>query len=97
MLFVQHFWSHFQTYCSSHWQAVPNIWQEEEDEPQQSAAPTEEKKKITDPDSEDVSEVDVRHIIEWVHILYKVEYHLYSQEYLNKNAYAHKVLQNVST
>lgn len=26
----------------------------------------EDKKKITDPDSEDVSEVDVRHIIEWV-------------------------------
>uniref|UniRef100_A0AAQ6A0Q1 SWI/SNF related, matrix associated, actin dependent regulator of chromatin, subfamily a, member 4 n=1 Tax=Amphiprion ocellaris TaxID=80972 RepID=A0AAQ6A0Q1_AMPOC len=37
---------------------------EEEEEPQPSAAPVEEKKKITDPDSEDVSEVDVRHIIE---------------------------------
>lgn len=42
------------------------MWQEEEEEPQPSAAPVEEKKKITDPDSEDVSEVDVRHIIEWV-------------------------------
>uniref|UniRef100_A0A7N8YIV7 Transcription activator BRG1-like n=1 Tax=Mastacembelus armatus TaxID=205130 RepID=A0A7N8YIV7_9TELE len=38
--------------------------EEEEEEPQPSAAPVEEKKKITDPDSEDVSEVDVRHIIE---------------------------------
>uniref|UniRef100_A0A4W6FX83 SWI/SNF related BAF chromatin remodeling complex subunit ATPase 4 n=1 Tax=Lates calcarifer TaxID=8187 RepID=A0A4W6FX83_LATCA len=37
---------------------------EEEEEPQPSATPVEEKKKITDPDSEDVSEVDVRHIIE---------------------------------
>lgn len=51
------------------WQtAVPTIWQEEEEEPQPSATPVEEKKKITDPDSEDVSEVDVRHIIEWVYI-----------------------------
>ncbi len=42
-------------------------WQEEEEEPPQllpSQTPTEEKKKIPDPDSEDVSEVDVRHIIE---------------------------------
>uniref|UniRef100_A0A1A8E8D8 SWI/SNF related, matrix associated, actin dependent regulator of chromatin, subfamily a, member 4 n=2 Tax=Nothobranchius kadleci TaxID=1051664 RepID=A0A1A8E8D8_NOTKA len=38
--------------------------EEEEEEPQPSAAPVEEKKKITDPDSEDVSEVDVQHIIE---------------------------------
>lgn len=44
----------------------PVVWQEEEEEPQASATPVEEKKKITDPDSEDVSEVDVRHIIEWV-------------------------------
>ncbi|KAG7281626.1 hypothetical protein CRUP_019138 [Coryphaenoides rupestris] len=39
--------------------------QEEEEEPQPSTAPVEEKqKKIPDPDSEDVSEVDVRHIID---------------------------------
>lgn len=30
---------------------------------------TEEKKKIPDPDSEDVSEVDVQHIIEYEEIL----------------------------
>lgn len=35
-----------------------------EDQPQPTTAPTEEKKKIPDPDSEDVSEVDVQHIIE---------------------------------
>lgn len=40
------------------------VWQEEEEEPQPSATPVEEKKKIADPDSEDVSEVDVQHIIE---------------------------------
>lgn len=72
-LFVQHFWKHFNTHCPSLWQAaVPNIWQEEEEDPHPSAAPVEEKKKITDPDSEDVSEVDVRHIIEWVPILYRM-------------------------
>ncbi|XP_056122002.1 transcription activator BRG1 isoform X1 [Rhinichthys klamathensis goyatoka] len=41
--------------------------EEEEEEPPQllpSQTPGEEKKKIPDPDSEDVSEVDVRHIIE---------------------------------
>ncbi|KAL4647915.1 transcription activator BRG1-like [Arapaima gigas] len=39
--------------------------QEEEDgQPQPSQPPVEEKKKIPDPDSEDVSEVDARHIIE---------------------------------
>ncbi|CAL8273596.1 unnamed protein product [Gadus morhua 'NCC'] len=40
--------------------------EEEEEEPQPSAAPVEEekKKKIPDPDCEEVSEVDVRHIIE---------------------------------
>uniref|UniRef100_A0A8D0AKL4 SWI/SNF related BAF chromatin remodeling complex subunit ATPase 4 n=1 Tax=Sander lucioperca TaxID=283035 RepID=A0A8D0AKL4_SANLU len=38
--------------------------EEEEEEPQPSATQVEEKKKITDPDCEDVSEVDVRHIIE---------------------------------
>lgn len=38
--------------------------EEEEDQPHQSAASSEEKKKIPDPDSEEVSEVDVRHIIE---------------------------------
>lgn len=36
---------------------------EEEEQPQPSSA--EEKKKIPDPDSEDVSEVDVQHIIEY--------------------------------
>lgn len=36
--------------------------EEEEEQPQPSSAPTE--KKIPDPDSEEVSEVDVRHIIE---------------------------------
>lgn len=46
------------------------VSQEEEEEPQPSAAPVEEKMKITDPDSEDVSEVDVRHIIEWVHVTF---------------------------
>lgn len=40
------------------------FWQEEEEEPQPSSTTMEDKKKITDPDSEDVSEVDVRHIIE---------------------------------
>lgn len=42
-------------------------WQEEEEEqpqPAQPALPVEEKKKIPDPDSDDVSEVDARHIIE---------------------------------
>uniref|UniRef100_A0A667ZKN7 SWI/SNF related BAF chromatin remodeling complex subunit ATPase 4a n=1 Tax=Myripristis murdjan TaxID=586833 RepID=A0A667ZKN7_9TELE len=37
---------------------------DEDDQPHSSSAPAEEKKKIPDPDSEDVSEVDVRHIIE---------------------------------
>lgn len=46
------------------------VSQEEEEEPQPSAAPVEDKMKITDPDSEDVSEVDVRHIIEWVHVTF---------------------------
>lgn len=41
-----------------------NALKDEEDEPQPSQAQTEEKKVIPDPDSEDVSEVDVRHIIE---------------------------------
>lgn len=43
--------------------------EEEEDQPQPSSAMTEEKKKIPDPDSEDVSEVDVQHIIEYDEIL----------------------------
>lgn len=39
--------------------------QDEDDEQHQpSQPPAEEKKKIPDPDSEDVSEVDARHIIE---------------------------------
>lgn len=38
--------------------------EEEEEQPQPSSAMAEEKKKIPDPDSEDVSEVDVQHIIE---------------------------------
>lgn len=42
----------------------PDILQEEEEEPHPSAAPVDDKKKITDPDCEDVSEVDVLHIIE---------------------------------
>lgn len=45
----------------SNWRVV---WQEDEEESQPSSTPVEEKKKISDPDSEDVSEVDVRHIIE---------------------------------
>lgn len=40
------------------------VWQEDEEESQPSSTPVEEKKKISDPDSEDVSEVDVQHIIE---------------------------------
>lgn len=63
--FKRHAWSQVHIHCSNHW---PAVWQEEEEEPQPSATQVEEKKKITDPDSEDVSEVDVRHIIEWVHI-----------------------------
>uniref|UniRef100_A0A8C1KQA4 SWI/SNF related, matrix associated, actin dependent regulator of chromatin, subfamily a, member 4a n=1 Tax=Cyprinus carpio TaxID=7962 RepID=A0A8C1KQA4_CYPCA len=43
---------------------APREEEEEEQQPQSSQAPTEEKKIITDPDSEDVSEVDARHIIE---------------------------------
>jgi len=39
---------------------------DEEEEHQPSQAPTEEKKIIPDPDCEDVSEVDVQHIIEYV-------------------------------
>lgn len=39
-----------------------SVCQDVEDEPHPSSS--EEKKKIPDPDSEDVSEVDVRHIIE---------------------------------
>lgn len=38
--------------------------EEEEEQPQPSSAMADEKKKIPDPDSEDVSEVDVQHIIE---------------------------------
>lgn len=41
--------------------------EEEEEQPQPAQPPTlpvEEKKKIPDPDSDDVSEVDARHIIE---------------------------------
>ncbi|KAI2588785.1 SWI/SNF related, matrix associated, actin dependent regulator of chromatin, subfamily a, member 4, partial [Homo sapiens] len=41
--------------------------EEEEEQPQAAQPPTlpvEEKKKIPDPDSDDVSEVDARHIIE---------------------------------
>lgn len=43
--------------------------EEEEQQPQHSSATAEEKKKIPDPDSEDVSEVDVQHIIEYDEIL----------------------------
>lgn len=53
------------------------VSQEEEEEPQPSAAPVEDKMKITDPDSEDVSEVDVRHIIEWVHVTFIATYVLF--------------------
>lgn len=60
------YWSRLHVHFSDHW---PAVWQEEEEEPQPSATPVEEKKKITDPDCEDVSEVDVMHIIEWVHPL----------------------------
>lgn len=42
--------------------------EEEEEHPQTSSAIAEEKKKIPDPDSEDVSEVDVQHIIEYEEI-----------------------------
>lgn len=38
--------------------------EEEQPQPAQPAMPVEEKKKIPDPDSDDVSEVDARHIIE---------------------------------
>nr|XP_009927348.1 PREDICTED: LOW QUALITY PROTEIN: transcription activator BRG1-like [Haliaeetus albicilla] len=38
--------------------------EEEQPQPAQPALPVEEKKKIPDPDSDDVSEVDARHIIE---------------------------------
>ncbi|KAL2087284.1 hypothetical protein ACEWY4_018343 [Coilia grayii] len=38
--------------------------EEEDEQPQSSQAAAEDKKKITDPDGEDVSEVDARHIIE---------------------------------
>lgn len=38
--------------------------EEEEEQPHSSATQAEEKKKIPDPDSEEVSEVDVMHIIE---------------------------------
>ncbi|KAG5278840.1 hypothetical protein AALO_G00103300 [Alosa alosa] len=38
--------------------------EEDDEQPQSSAATADDKKKITDPDGEDVSEVDVRHIIE---------------------------------
>lgn len=37
---------------------------DDDEKPHASAAQNEEKKKIPDPDSEDVSEVDVQHIIE---------------------------------
>ena len=40
------------------------VKEEEDEQPHPSATPAEEKKMIPDPDSEDVSEVDVRHIIE---------------------------------
>lgn len=55
------------------------VSQEEEEEPQPSAAPVEDKMKITDPDSEDVSEVDVRHIIEWVHVTFIFVQRKYSE------------------
>lgn len=42
-----------------------SVKEEDDEQPQHSQAP-EDKKKIPDPDSEDVSEVDARHIIEWV-------------------------------
>lgn len=43
-----------------------SVKEEDEEQPQPSQAQTEEKKIIPDPDSEDVSEVDARHIIEYV-------------------------------
>lgn len=43
--------------------------EDDEEQPHQSSATAEEKKKIPDPDSEDVSEVDVQHIIEYDLIL----------------------------
>ncbi|KAJ4944066.1 hypothetical protein JOQ06_012613 [Pogonophryne albipinna] len=46
------------------WLEMNPGYEEEEEEPQPSANQVEEKKKITDPDCVDVSEVDVRHIIE---------------------------------
>ena len=78
-------WSLFHTHCSSQWQtAFPNVWQEEEEKPQPSATPVEEK-KIPHPDCEDVSEVDVRHIIEWVHALSTTgEYNLVPFKLSNK-------------
>lgn len=42
----------------------PQEEEEEQPQPAQPALPVEEKKKIPDPDSDDVSEVDARHIIE---------------------------------
>lgn len=62
--------------CILPWAAAPGTeWgdlgsapqEEEEEQPQPTqppALPVEEKKKIPDPDSDDVSEVDARHIIE---------------------------------
>lgn len=38
--------------------------EDEEEQPQPSSAASDDKKKIPDPDVEDVSEVDVQHIIE---------------------------------
>lgn len=43
---------------------IPQEEEEEQPQPAQPALPVEEKKKIPDPDSDDVSEVDARHIIE---------------------------------
>lgn len=54
-------WSILDIRCSDYWQA---LCQEEEEEPQPSSTTMEDKKKIPDPDCEDVSEVDVQHIIE---------------------------------
>lgn len=50
--------------CRIYYSHFPTPLQEDEEEQPQPSLPAEEKKKIPDPDSEDVSEVDALHIIE---------------------------------
>lgn len=62
--FIKAKWSCGNSFLTFFFLSLSLCQEDDEEQPHPSSAQTEEKKKIPDPDSEDVSEVDVRHIIE---------------------------------